>query len=518
MKFKYILPLSLFALSFSACTDDEEGLGASVQPAGDLLSAFSNRIDVTSKSILVDSVLYKADYLYLGQYTDTYFGTTQCDFISQIDARLNGIFVPDTTLYNNSNDTTAFIDPNKLGIKVTSLSQIDPNYGRITAITDPTDVKIDSAYFLIRFDGDDGVIGDTNALQAIDVYALNSSLPTYQKHFSNINPADYCDKSMKLGSLAYQTANRKMTKYSSKGDKEVPRILEVPIDLDYAQNILSAYMKDSGIKYQSQFNEKFPGLYVAHSFNEGAIVRITTCFLRLYYHYQGKIHTTYNGNDTIVDSKSLGRANPLVKSISIACDKSVERVNVFNHPNKSSLQTLASSSDFTYVSSPSGLYTAVDVDYSVIKDSILKNSGTDASKISVNSALLKMKAANLNWPTKLKKTPNQYMMLINRDSIADFFYWNKTPDGLFSFSASLDTSDYSYSFDLSRAVQCRLRDAKNADEMLKNLVVIPVYVTSSGERYYYHQQLWPTGARFYKSSSTEEKFRPCIDLVYTRRE
>lgn len=507
MKFKFILPLAFLFLGINACTDDEEGVGASVQPAGDLLSAYSNRIDVSTNSILVDSVLYKADFLYLGQYTDTYLGTTQCEFISQFDARVGGISIPDTSLYSYTN---------KLGVNQKWLYQMDPNYGYITEITNPREVEIDSAFFLIRFDGD--VIGDTNALQAIDVYALNATLPTYGRHYSNVNPADYCDKSRRIGSLAYQTANRMMKKYSSSDDKEVPRILEVPVDLDFAKEVAGAYMKNSGITNQRQFNDKFPGIYVAHSFNEGAIIKINTCFLRLYYHFQGDIHTSYQGRDTVIDSRSLGRANPLVKSVSIACDKSVERVNVFKHPNNSSLKTLINSSEFTYASSPASLYTQVDIDYKAICDSIKEKAGSDFSKLAVNSALLKLKAANLNWSTKLKKTPNQYMLLINRDSIANFFYWNKTPDGMYSFSASLDTSDYSFSFDLSHAVQMRLKERKGSENMLENMVVVPLYVTSSSERYYYHQQLWPTMSRFYKNTATEAKLRPCIDLVYTRRE
>ncbi len=507
MKFKSILPFAFLFLGVNACTDEDEGVGASVQPVGDLLSAFSNRIDVSSSSVFVDSVLYKADFLYLGQYTDTYLGTTQCEFLSQFDARIGGISVPDTSLFSYTN---------KLGISKDWLTKIDPDYGNIKAVTNPNKVQVDSAFFLIRFD--DEVLGDTNALQAINVYALTANLPTFAKHYTNVNPDDYCDKGRLLGSLAYQTANRKMKKYASNGDNEIPRILEVPISLDFAKEVVNAYTKKSAIKNQRQFNDKFPGIYVAHSFNEGAIVKINTCFLRIYYHFQGKIHTTYKGKDTIVDSKSLGRANPLVKSLSIACDKSVERVNVFKHPNNSSLKTLAQSSEFTYATSPASLYTQVVVDFNSIRDSIVRKVGPDSSKLSVNSALLKLKAASINWDTKLKKTPNQYMMLINRDSIADFFYWNKTPDGLYSFNAGLDTSDFSFSFDLSRAVQKRLKGAKNSEKLLENLVVIPVYITSSGERRYYHQQLWPTASRFYKSSADEVKLRPCIDLVYTRRE
>ena len=136
MKFKSILPFAFLVLGVNACTDEDEGVGASVHPVGDLLSAFSNRIDVSSSSVFVDSVLYKADFLYLGQYTDTYLGTTQCEFLSQFDARIGGISVPDTSLFSYTN---------KLGISKDWLTKIDPDYGNIKAVTNPNKVQVDSA-------------------------------------------------------------------------------------------------------------------------------------------------------------------------------------------------------------------------------------------------------------------------------------------------------------------------------------------------------------------------------------
>lgn len=503
MKYKFLLPLLLASsvLAFNACTDDDnEDVGASVQPAGDLLTTFSNKVDVATSSFLADSTLSKADYLYLGQYTDSHYGTTQCEFMSQFDARLGGLSVPLTSVSTNTRTS---------GIYYSLLTQIDSAYGDITEITDASDIVVDSAFYRISFDSD--FMGDSTALQAINVYALTGVLPTNARHYTNTNPDDYCDKKTLLGSLAYQVAGKYYAADST-------RILQVPIDLDYAAKVLDVYKSDSKIKTQSQFNQEFPGIYVAHSFNEGAIIKLLTSGLVVYYHFQGKIHTSYNGEDTVVDSRTLGKKNPLVASILISCNKSVERVNIFKHPNASALTSLANSTEFTHVMSPLGLYTKVDIDYQSIYDSIEAKAGSDLSRISINSASLKLTSSPITWSTKLAKAGNTYMLLINRDSIGDFFYYNKTPDGLYSFIAMRDTSNNAYAFDLSRAIQMKLRNPDQYEKVLDNLVVLPITITSSSSSYYYHQQFFPTGTRLYRSSAADVKLRPSIDLVYTRRE
>lgn len=490
------ISLAFFSLSmvFTSCEDDNgEDVGSSVQPEGDQLHTSSNMVSVATHSVISDSVLSKADYLYLGQYTDSHFGVTQAEFMTQVDARLDGISLPDTTVSTSSTQS---------GIYYTLLSDIDASYGNITKVTNPTDMVVDSVFFYICYEND--FMGDSTALQAINVYALNNTLPTNKKLYTNIKVSDYCDKDTLLGSLAYQVKNK--------------RVLKVPISVDYGKRLAAAYVKGSHLSYQSQFNKLFKGFYVSNSFNEGAIIKVSVAGIQLFYHFNGMIHTTHNGNDTIVDSRSLS-ANPLVSSLFLSANKSVERVNIINHPDDSQMAALTTSTQNSYAFTPSGLYTAVDIPYSTIHDSVLSHTNKDTaslSKVMFNSARLKLYSQNIDWSTKLSKTPNSYMLLINKDSIADFFYSNQKPDAIHSISAVYDTSCTCYSFDISRAVQVRMNTGDTS--LLKNMVVVPIYLSKSDDIYYYYQQLWVTGTRFYGPDAAEVSKRPRVDLVYTRRE
>ena len=113
--------------------------------------------------------------------------------MTQVDARLDGISLPDTTVSTSSTQS---------GIYYTLLSDIDASYGNITKVTNPTDMVVDSVFFYIGYEND--FMGDSTALQAINVYALNNTLPTNKKLYTNIKVSDYCDKDTLLGSLAYQ--------------------------------------------------------------------------------------------------------------------------------------------------------------------------------------------------------------------------------------------------------------------------------------------------------------------------
>lgn len=57
-----VIPLT----ALLSCEDDE-GVGSSIQPSEDVLSTYSNKVDVVTSSVLTDSVLSRYDYFILGR-------------------------------------------------------------------------------------------------------------------------------------------------------------------------------------------------------------------------------------------------------------------------------------------------------------------------------------------------------------------------------------------------------------------------------------------------------------------
>lgn len=494
MKFRHFAVI-LSALGLMACEDNGE-VGSLIQPSEDVLNVSSFMVNVQTGNVLADSSLCKSANFILGQYTDPKFGVTQAEFVTQIDGRLGGVFIPDTTVITKNSTVN--------GVLNTLLTDFDPKFGNILKITEPSALSVDSVFFQAEYS--DGFIGDSLSLQAIDVYALNRTLPEGVKFYSNTDPSLYCDKDELLGSLVYQVAKS--------------RRLRVPLSKEYGEKLASVYTAGSTVTKQSEFNDVIKGVYVSHSFNEGGIVKIPVAGIYLYYSYEAKIHTTYDGRDTIVDSRDLRgsngeRFNPLSLGVFFSANKAVERADVIKHINlKESFAEMESDRSSSYTFTPSGIYTSVKVPYRTILDSLSKN-GSDTSKISFNGVYLKLFTKDLDWGAKFSKTPNSFMLLVNKDSIDNFFYRNQYPDKIHSFSAAYDTSGV-YSFDVTYAMQRMKRGEASLD--LENMVVVPVSVSVVNGSYFYNQENWVTAVCFYGSEAENKEKRPRIDVVYTERE
>ena len=183
-----IIPLT----TLLSCEDDE-GVGSSIQPAEDVLTTYSNKLNVATSSVLTDSVLSRYDYFILGRYRDAKFGEVSAEFMTQLDGRVDGLFVPDTNVVSSSSATS--------GILKTLLTDIDSSYGVIKSITSPSHVVVDSTQFYIQYS--DQVFGDTTAMQAISVYELSAQMEN-KKYYINTSVSDFCDKQKLLGRKNYQ--------------------------------------------------------------------------------------------------------------------------------------------------------------------------------------------------------------------------------------------------------------------------------------------------------------------------
>ncbi len=482
--------LFLSVLPFAGCKDDD-GVGVSVQPDEDVLHTCSNRVNVATESVLSDSVLSKYDYFLLGRYRDERFGETTAEFVTQLDARIGGVSVPDTTIVSSSSASS--------GILKTLLTSIDSLYGDITAINNPSEPVLDSVQFYLQYSSD--FFGDSVSLQAVSVYELNNSL-TERRTFTTEKAEKYCDKSLPLGSLSYQVQNR--------------RSLAIPLSMDFGKRLMSVYANGSTIKNQSQFNELFKGIYVSHSFNQGAVVQVTVAGVQLFYHYDADITTSYDGEIVTVKASEVKSAdgsvlNPLVASVFLSANKSVKRVNIVQQDDLHALVPTLNKSGNTYTYTPAGLYTAVNIDFAAMMDSIRMTG--DTSKVMFNSAKLILHRNNLDWNTSLKSST--FLLLIGKDEVTDFFYNNGQPDGVSSFVTSIDTSKNTYTFNITAPLQNKMRGGVST--FSDDLVLVPVIRQSESDNYYYRQQLWLTATSFYSATAEKDSLRPRLDIVYTRR-
>jgi hypothetical protein len=498
MKFKTIFFILLSVFLLTNCEDNDQ-IGAIIQPDEDRLTTNSNRVDVFTSTILTDSVLSRSNYLLLGEYTDSKFGTVQTEFMSQIDSRIKGLRIPGTNVVSPSSST--------LGIRSDLLTAFDSKYGNIESINSPRNLVVDSVIYLIQYG--DTFFGDSTALQAVSIYALNKTLnSSSEKYFTNTDITEFCQKDTLLGYAPYQIQNS--------------RQIRVPLNIELGKRLAKVYQGETSIKTQSEFNEFFKGVYVSHSFNKGGIIKIDVSGILLYYSYEADIKTTYEGRDTLVNSAELknpdgSRFNPLVSSIFLSTNNAVDRIILVNHELKSDIASTLMDNKFTYTFTPTGLYTNVQIPFSTMVDSVKQEESEEVnfSKVFFNSAKLKLYTQDLDWNTKLSKTPNNYMVLIPRDSIVPFFYGNKIPDNKHAFLGTYNSTDKCYTFDLTQAVQKKMTE--ETSPLSENMVLVPVEVKQIDNVNYYLQELWVTATMLHGKDSPDIEKRPRIDMIYTRR-
>lgn len=476
-------------LALSSCKDDD-GVGLSVQPDEDIMNTYSGSVKVSTSTSKVDSVLSKSNYLYLGQYTDKNFGISRSEFLTQIDGRIGGISLPDTNVAASSKYN---------GILVSILNSIDERYGDIESITSPTDVKLDSISFYIQYG--DSFLGDSVSLQSISVYELNKDLPYSNKKFSNVNPSDYYSEDGLLGQQIY----------SIKGK----RIIRVALPNEYGEKLLKSYL-DNTFASQDEFANQYKGFYVKHSFNEGAIINCSSVGLQLYYSYDANIKTKYEGRDTVVRASKLvvngQKINPLVSSFVLAANKGVEQINLFSHPDLAErLDNELNNKELFYSYTPAGLYGSLSLPFDEVMTKVKQNA-KDPSMVMFNSARLCVRAKYIDWETRYTRKPNTYMLLVERDKMVDFFYNNEEDDDENSFVAVYDSTQNVYAFDLTRAAQLKMKGA----DVLKDMVLVPVSVSTVDSKSYYKQMLAPTATMFY-SDQAVDSLVPFFDFVYTER-
>ena len=106
------------------------------------------------------------------------------------------------------------------------------------------------------------------------------------------------------------------------------------------------------------------------------------------------------------------------------------------------------------------------------------------------------------------------MLLIDKDSVESFFLNNRTPDGLSSFTCTIDGDNNYYAFNITRPTQNMLKG--EGKTYSKKMTMIPVTRTLDGNNYSYKQQLWMTGTALY-GSAAPDTLKPCVDIIYTKR-
>ena len=407
MKLKFLAAIGLAATLYS-CDDTTTGVGEFVADA-DEITASAQTFEATTKTLKYtdlnpNGVFSRTSSAYLGKFTDPDFGTYTTDFITQI------------------NCTEDFEFPERLkDIESTTLELSYASFfGDSLA---PMKVRVD----VLK--------------EAIDDTGENLGL-----YYTSYEPEKFYNKNGNpLAEQEYAVRD------NSWSDAEIDSIksangyyppLVINLDKKNTWNIgeeqhtgtFSQYLKAKYDENKNNFKDAYsfihnvlPGFYVHNTSGEGSILYIGDIWLRMKVSYY---ITGSEGQDSLVYT-----------SIPFAATNEVFMSTRLNN-SENALNKLAEEKEHTYLKTPTGLCTEVELPLQEMYEAL----GNDTLN-SVSMSFTKYKNVSENSENNPYKmgTP-QYLLLIRKNEVNDFFEQRKNYDSKTTFLGSYSSTTNSYSF------------------------------------------------------------------------
>lgn len=425
--------LVIAALTFAACDDTTEGIGGSITNKIDNINISNSAFNVTTKSIVADSVLSRNNTGLIGKMKDPETGNyVKGDYMTQL-----------SVLPTFSVDTLDYIK--------------QANKGSIEA---------DSCYLLVSYNAS---YGDTIAPMKVTAYEMTKPMAEDKEYYSNYDAfkEGWVSENNQHWSSNYNLSNTSDVKnfkiYLNKKYKKDGKTYK-----NYGSYIMQTYAEHP--EY-FKTNYKFlhnvcPGFYIKNVGGTGNMAKIWNTELIFYW----TRHKTINKDSTAV---GIGYNR-------FDGTEEVLQLNKIENDTEN-LKKLASKDQekCTYLKSPAGIFTEVTLP---IED-IMKGHEKDT----LNTATIsfpRLNNADEDNPYNFA-TPSTILM-VQKDSLQSFFEKSKLADSRTSYTASYSsTGTYknAYTFQNIANLVSAMYKNKGKGENWNKVVLVPVNVITTTQGY-----------------------------------
>lgn len=432
MKHKlFLLFTAISAIFFIGCDDNTEMLGTSIVPDGDKMEIDTVTFYAKSRSILAnDSILANTNRVYLGRYTDPETGTVfSSDFIAQFNC------VED---YGFPSDGVVGDSAYKIELKL-----------------------FYNSYF-----------GDSLNTMKCEVFELDRTLQEGVPYYTNVDPAEFCDEdNAPIAEKTYCAIDYSVPDSVRFGDDYTPSVT-IALPQELGNRFISKYYEtnaegDSVGKQYFANSDNFidnilKGLYVRCTQGDGTVIYVSMARINVYFRQMVK--------------SSSGKVDSLAVSIAtFSSTKEVLQVNKFNNGD---LSPLVNDNSCTYLKTPAGVFTEVELPVRDIVDNV----------DTLNLTKMVFTRYNQKSDYQYKYTVPAALLMVRKCDMYKFFLQNEIYDNVKSFYATFNSTYNQYTFNnISRLINyCRDEYVKgvsaDADWEKKNpdwnkVVLIPVTST-----------------------------------------
>lgn len=420
--------LVIAALTFAACDDTTEGIGGSITNKIDNINISDSAFNVTTKSIVADSVLSRNNTGLIGKMKDPETGNyVKGDYMTQL-----------SVLPTFSVDTLDYIK--------------QANNGSIEA---------DSCYLLVSYNAS---YGDTIAPMKVTAYEMTKPMAEDKEYYSNYDAfkdkEGWVSENNQHWSSNYNLSNTSDVKnfkiYLNKEYKKDGKTYK-----NYGSYILQTYEK-----HPEYFKTNFkflhnvcPGFYIKNVGGTGNMAKIWNTELIFYW----TRHKTINKDSTAV---SIGYNR-------FDGTEEVLQLNKIENDTEN-LKKLASKDQekCTYLKSPAGIFTEVTLP---IED-IMRGHEKDT----LNTATISFpRLNNDNEDNPYNFATPSTILMVQKDSLQSFFEKSKLADNRTSYTASYSsTGSYknAYTFQNIANLVSAMYKNKGKGENWNKVVLVPVSI------------------------------------------
>ena len=425
--------LVIAALTFAACDDTTEGIGGSITNKIDNINISNSAFNVTTKSIVADSVLSRNNTGLIGKMKDPETGNyVKGDYMTQL-----------SVLPTFSVDTLDYIK--------------QANNGSIEA---------DSCYLLVSYNAS---YGDTIAPMKVTAYEMTKPMAEDQEYYSDYDAfkaeAGWVSENNPHWSSNYNLSNTSDVKnfkiYLNKKYEKDGKTYK-----NYGSYIMQTYAEHP--EY-FKTNYKFlhnvcPGFYIKNVGGTGNMAKIWNTELIFYWTRK----KTINKDSTAV---SIGYNR-------FDGTEEVLQLNKIEN-DTTNLEELASQQNCTYLKSPAGIFTEVTLP---IED-IMKGHEKDT----LNTASISFpRLNNENEDNPYNFATPSTILMVQKDSLQSFFEKSKLADSRTSYTTSYSsTGTYknAYTFQNIANLVSAMYKNKGKGENWNKVVLVPVNVITTTQGY-----------------------------------
>ncbi len=427
--------IAMMTIAIFSCSEDTTTLGNTLTDEVDKFVLTTDTFNVSTRSIVADSVLSRSSYTYLGRMKD-----------------------PETGSYVTADYTTQFaiLEDQPYFIDKDSLLLFDEN-GNVLA---------DSCFLNVIIED---YIGDSLAAIKLTMNELKMPIKEGQFYYTNFNPTaqGYIREDgitqKKMFSIADLTLSDSIRNLRQSG--KYFETIRIPVNgaytdqngnkyNNYGTYVMRKYYENPQYFKNSQTftNKVCPGFYLKTTDGLGVMIEIARTQLEVHYHYKLDsliIHDIelFNGTQEVLQT------------------------NHFTSDQKN-IKRLAASDTITYLKAPEGIFTEITLPVEDIK----KGHENDT----LTSAKIIMRRMNdiSNLSDEILQEP-QNLLLIERDSLYSFFEENNLPNNKTSYLAAYSSSKNTYTFSNISGMINHMYGLRGKTENWNKAVLIPVQVTTT---------------------------------------